>query len=164
MKLSLTAIAALSATFFHPTVATGTRAAASNGNTKADEAKPQRDLFVDLADVAPFFEDLDEIIDGGTFEEGREANILGKVIAAKSVAELVLWIAGDAGTISVNAVKELTGLPDVPVKLDGGDDNDNGEIDEDELTQLFTAGTSLRELAIIHGILFQQAMLQGYRR
>ncbi len=44
MKLSLTAIAALFAATLHPSVATGTRAASSTGNTNADEAKPNRDL------------------------------------------------------------------------------------------------------------------------
>ena len=124
MKLSLTAIAALSAAFFHPTVATGTRAAASNGNTKADEAKPQRDLAfgIDLSNVAAFFEDFDEATDGGIREEGREGKILGNVLAASSVARLTLWYYGD-DAIPVHVLKEITGLPDTALLIRYRDDS-----------------------------------------
>ena len=53
MKLSLTAIAALFAATLHSSVATGTRAASSTGNT---EDMPNRDLG--------FMEDLGELVDG----------------------------------------------------------------------------------------------------
>jgi hypothetical protein len=109
MKLSLTAIAALSAAFFHPTVATGTRAASSNGNTNAAEAKPDRNLefLPDLEDVAAVFEAIgeklevvDEFIDG-VIEDTTDVLITKaqsilflKLMVADQIATCMAWAYG----------------------------------------------------------------------
>jgi hypothetical protein len=102
MKLSLTAIAALFATTLHPSVATGTRAASSNGNTNAAEAKPDRNLefLPDLGDVGELFEAIgeklevvDEVIDEAIKDT---ADVL--ITKAQSILFLKLMVAHQIST------------------------------------------------------------------
>ena len=91
MKLSLTAIAALFATTLHSSVATGTRAAASNGNTNAAEDKPHRDLEGDLPTID--LGNIEGVISGvlGDFDETMDEAIGETTVAAGEVADGLPW-------------------------------------------------------------------------
>ncbi len=154
MKLSLTAIAALFAAAPHSSLAAGTRAASSNGNTNAAEDKPGRDLFldidgdgdVDLVDkVALKFGALadftEELTNGDFAREAAEAGAVAKVVKAALMAESVLAIFGSSQhcgqAISADAFILLVTGQGANTELDNLDDNADNWVCSEELTQAF---------------------------
>ena len=136
MKLSLTAIAALSAAFFHPTVATGTRAASSNGNTNAAEEKPGRDLL----SLSAIFQDIDAAFDGGFKEEINEAGVIVSSLAAGLTAGRILSafgvMVGNEKLLPLHVVQSVLGLDDSKGGLpDGLNDNGDSYVSAAELAQ-----------------------------
>jgi len=166
MKLSLTAIAALSATFFHPTVATGTRAAASNGNTNAAEDKPNRGLLTPGQTPGAWFSNFDVASDFGYVEEKLEARVFGKLTSAAMVSEALMLLygegEGDDRAIPNNLVGKLVSYRQgTGPRFDGGDDNNSGGLSLDELNEMFFK-EDLDELVKYANIIGELGMFLGY--
>ena len=149
MKLSLTAIAALFAAFFHPTVATGTRAASST----ITEEKPGRNLdAIDAAIKAFKAFDLDEIV-GVNGDEVLDAKLEGKieatlvkleamtflqVLAGNRLANCILSNWGVDGFIEVTWIRGILGEFGDSFPSDNQDRNADGKLSETDLTIGFT--------------------------
>ena len=88
MKLSLTAIAALFAATLHSSVATGTRAASSNGNTNAAEDKPNRNLDLEGIVGVGFGDVLGKL---DTFLDSKAEAVGLAVVTDRALGLYSLW-------------------------------------------------------------------------
>lgn len=178
MKLSLTAIAALSAASFHPTVATGTRAASSNGNT---EEKPgrNRDLFIgDPLDAFALKSDalkkFAELATGNDFaNEAAEAKVVVQLVKANLLSESILAMygseqaaCGGSRAISVDDFIPVTSgqveiIGEAPI--DNIDDDNNDFVCPNELTQALFLLPSENLMELSQVIAGSMMVLGNYR-